>query len=103
MHLTAQSHRSRSIGTGGRDPSERVVTIVGMRTASHDVNGDGMSDHRLTQQQRQHRDLADEWRADGSTRKKVVILIEEFPESRDGAGGSQSDCPVEHSIINAEQ
>jgi hypothetical protein len=22
---------SRSIGTGGRDPSERVVTIVGMR------------------------------------------------------------------------
>jgi hypothetical protein len=32
MHLTAPSHWSRSIGTGGRDPSERVVTIVGMRT-----------------------------------------------------------------------
>jgi hypothetical protein len=36
MHLTAPSHPapnwSRSIGTGGRDPSERVVTIVGMRT-----------------------------------------------------------------------
>jgi hypothetical protein len=31
MHLTAPSHWSRSIGTGGRDPSERVVTIVGMR------------------------------------------------------------------------
>ena len=32
MHLTAPSHWSRSIGTGGRDASERVVTIVGMRT-----------------------------------------------------------------------
>jgi hypothetical protein len=32
MHLTAPSRRSRSIGTGGRDPSEQVVTIVGMRT-----------------------------------------------------------------------
>jgi hypothetical protein len=31
MHLTASSRRSRSIGTGGRDPSEQVVTIVGMR------------------------------------------------------------------------
>ena len=31
MHLTAP-HWSRSIGTGGRDASERVVTIVGMRT-----------------------------------------------------------------------
>jgi hypothetical protein len=31
MHLTAPSRRSRSIGTGGRDPSEQVVTIVGMR------------------------------------------------------------------------
>jgi N-acetylmuramoyl-L-alanine amidase len=37
MHLTAPSHPapnwSRSIGTGGRDPSERVVTIVGMRSS----------------------------------------------------------------------
>ena len=32
MHLTAPSHWSRSIGTGGRDPSEQVVTIVGMRS-----------------------------------------------------------------------
>jgi hypothetical protein len=32
MPLTASSRRSRSIGTGGRDPSEQVVTIVGMRT-----------------------------------------------------------------------
>jgi hypothetical protein len=32
MHLTAPSLWSRSIGTGGRDASERVVTIVGMRT-----------------------------------------------------------------------
>jgi hypothetical protein len=32
MHLTAPSHWSRSIGTGGRDASERVVTIVVMRT-----------------------------------------------------------------------
>ena len=36
MHLTAPSYPapqwSRSIGTSGRDPSERVVTIVGMRT-----------------------------------------------------------------------
>ena len=32
MHLTAPSPWSRSIGTGGRDPSERVVTIVGMRS-----------------------------------------------------------------------
>jgi len=31
MHLTAPSNWSRSIGTGGRDPSERVVTIAGMR------------------------------------------------------------------------
>jgi hypothetical protein len=31
MHLTAPSHWSRSIGTGGRDVSEAVVTIVGMR------------------------------------------------------------------------
>jgi hypothetical protein len=28
MHLTAPSHWSQSIGTGGRDASERVVTIV---------------------------------------------------------------------------
>ena len=34
MHLTAPSHWSRSIGTGGRDASERVVTIVGMRRVS---------------------------------------------------------------------
>ena len=33
MPLTAPSHWSRSIGTGGRDPSERLVTIVGMRIA----------------------------------------------------------------------
>ena len=32
MHLTVPSNWSRSIGTGGRDPSERVVTIAGMRT-----------------------------------------------------------------------
>ncbi len=32
MHLRAPSNWSRSIGTGGRDPSERVVTIAGMRT-----------------------------------------------------------------------
>src|ERR1700681_1498705 len=32
MHLTAPSHWSRSIGTGGRDVSESVVTIVGMRS-----------------------------------------------------------------------
>jgi hypothetical protein len=39
MHLTAPSHWSRSIGTGGRDPSERVVTIVGMRMyRRHDLN-----------------------------------------------------------------
>ena len=31
MHLTAPSHWSRSIVTNGRDASERVVTIVGMR------------------------------------------------------------------------
>jgi hypothetical protein len=37
MHLTAPSHWSRSIGTGGRDPSERVVTIVGMRTPARVV------------------------------------------------------------------
>ena len=28
MHLTVPSHWSRSIVTGGRDESERVVTIV---------------------------------------------------------------------------
>src|SRR6516162_1962146 len=32
MHLTAPLHWSRSIGTNGRDPSELVVTIAGMRT-----------------------------------------------------------------------
>ena len=31
MHLTAPLHWSRSIGTNGRDPSELVVTIAGMR------------------------------------------------------------------------
>jgi hypothetical protein len=31
MHLTAPSHWSRSIGTDGRDASERVVMIAGMR------------------------------------------------------------------------
>jgi hypothetical protein len=35
MHLTASSRRSRSIGTGGRDPSEQVVTIVGMLEGSN--------------------------------------------------------------------
>ena len=34
MHLTAPSNWSRSIGTGGRDPSEQVVTIAGMRIAA---------------------------------------------------------------------
>ena len=34
MHLTAPSLWSRSIGTGGRDASERVVTIVGMRSVA---------------------------------------------------------------------
>ena len=37
MHLTAPSNWSRSIGTGGRDPSERVVTIAGMRIQTNDV------------------------------------------------------------------
>ena len=37
MHLTAPSNWSRSIGTGGRDPSERVVTIAGMRKRSPDL------------------------------------------------------------------
>jgi hypothetical protein len=37
MHLTAPSFWSRSIGTGGRDASERVVTIVGMRKAGKTV------------------------------------------------------------------
>lgn len=32
MHLTAPSNWSQSIGTGGRNPSEQVVTIAGMRT-----------------------------------------------------------------------
>ncbi len=32
MHLTVPSHWSRSIVTGGRDESERVVTIVVART-----------------------------------------------------------------------
>ncbi len=32
MHLTAPSHWSLSIVTGGRDASERVVTIVVART-----------------------------------------------------------------------
>jgi hypothetical protein len=35
MHLTAPSDWPRSIGTGGRDPSERVVTIAGMRRFVH--------------------------------------------------------------------
>ncbi len=36
MHLTVPSHWSRSIVTGGRDESERVVTIV---VARRDVAG----------------------------------------------------------------
>jgi hypothetical protein len=32
VHLTAPSHWSRSVGTGGRDASERVGAITGMRT-----------------------------------------------------------------------
>ena len=40
MHLTAPSDWPRSIGTGGRDPSERVVTIAGMR--SRDFAGEAM-------------------------------------------------------------
>ena len=31
MHPMVPSNWSRSIGAGGRDPSERVVTIAGMR------------------------------------------------------------------------
>jgi hypothetical protein len=31
MHLTAPSHWSRSIVTGGRDASEQVDAIIGMR------------------------------------------------------------------------
>ena len=34
MHLTVPSRRSRSIVTGGRDPSEQVVNILGMRTSA---------------------------------------------------------------------
>ena len=33
MHLTALSHWSRSIGTGGRDASEPVDAITGMRSS----------------------------------------------------------------------
>jgi hypothetical protein len=32
VHLTAPSHWSRSVGTGGRDASERLGAITGMRT-----------------------------------------------------------------------
>ena len=41
--LAPAPHWSRSIGTGGRDPSEWVVAIVGMRT--HFVQG--VSGHRF--------------------------------------------------------
>jgi hypothetical protein len=37
MHLTALSHWSRSIGTGGRHASEPVDAITGMRTLSQYV------------------------------------------------------------------
>ena len=36
MHLTAPSHWSRSVGTGGRDASERVGAITGMRRQAQD-------------------------------------------------------------------
>jgi hypothetical protein len=40
MHLTAPLHWSRSIGTNGRDPSELVVTIAGMRILIHGITFD---------------------------------------------------------------
>jgi hypothetical protein len=50
MYLMAPPHPapqwSRSIGTGGRDPSERVVTIVGMRSL-HDELRRSRTLHRL--------------------------------------------------------
>jgi hypothetical protein len=39
MHLTAPLHWSRSIGTNGRDPSELVVTIAGMRKVRRWMTG----------------------------------------------------------------
>jgi hypothetical protein len=54
MHLTAPLHWSRSIGTNGRDPSELVVTIAGMRkklanadTALIGDNAKGLPDRQL--------------------------------------------------------
>ncbi len=47
MHLTAPSHWSRSIGTGGRDRSEQVDAIVGMRSAIS-FGGCGLLVRRLT-------------------------------------------------------
>jgi hypothetical protein len=38
MHLTVPPNWPRSIGTGGRDPSERAVTIVGMRIDALDLS-----------------------------------------------------------------
>ena len=35
MHLTARSPWSRSVGTGGRDESERVAASTGMRGPEH--------------------------------------------------------------------
>jgi hypothetical protein len=37
VHLTAPSHWSRSVGTGGRDASERVGAITGMRSPAQEL------------------------------------------------------------------
>jgi hypothetical protein len=53
MHLTAPSNWSRSIGTGGRDPSEQVVTIAGMRNIPKLVNDQELVSGELPLQAKQ--------------------------------------------------
>jgi hypothetical protein len=86
MHLTAPSHWSRSIVTGGRDALERPDAIIGMRTARSGSPANSITRHdQQVEKASGHKGLPAHLRSDkgrGRHPREIRGTIAERPESR---------------------
>ena len=80
MHLTAPLHWSRSIGTNGRDPSELVVTIAGMRSAV--AYASALGDGAVTMVLKTPHD---------SISHRIAFILANYPRNQEGRGKDVAD------------